>query len=131
MHTLRMHTLRLTLGGIAVLVAAAPAAAQDAQRGKALADQCLACHTVAANEEPGPGPTLAGVAGAKAGTRADFEYSDAFQAAKANGLIWTDAALDRFLANPQAEVPRNKMAYPGVTNAAERADIVAYLKTLK
>jgi cytochrome c len=126
-----MHALRTTLTGIALLAAATGAWAQDAQRGKTLADQCLACHTFSADEEPGPGPSLAGIAGAKAGTRPDFEYSDAFQAAKANGLIWTDAALDRFLANPQGEVPRNKMAYPGIANAGERADIIAYLKTLK
>lgn len=108
-----------------------PSVAQDAARGKALADQCLACHTLTATEDPGPGPTLAGIAGAKAGTRPDFEYSDAFQAANARGLIWSDAALNRFLANPQAEVPRNKMAFPPIASDADRADIVAYLKTLR
>lgn len=114
-----------------VLCAAAPTTAQDVARGQALADQCQACHTLTADEEPGPGPTLAGIAGAKAGTRPNFDYSDAFQAANARGVIWTDAALNRFLADPQGEVPRNKMAFPAITNDADRADIVAYLKTLR
>lgn len=127
-----MQALRITMAAIVVAAATATAAiAQDVQRGKALADQCLACHTFNAGDEPGPGPTLAGISGAKAGTRPDFEYSDAFQAANTKGLIWTDAALDRFLADPQGQVPRNKMAYPGVANATERADIIAFLKTLK
>lgn len=126
-----MHALRITLTAMVLVAGHAIASAQDAQRGQALADQCLACHTLTAAEEPGPGPTFAGIAGAKAATRPDFEYSDAFRAANANGLIWTDAALDRFLANPQAEVPRNKMAFPAVTDAGQRADIIAYLKTLK
>lgn len=126
-----MHVLRTTLTTVAFVAGLGNAIAQDAQRGQALADQCLACHTLTASEEPGPGPTLAGIAGAKAATRPNFEYSDAFQAANAKGLIWTDAALDRFLANPQAEVPRNKMAYPPVTDAGQRGDIIAYLKTLK
>lgn len=133
-----MHaTRRLTVaagviaGGLALLAGAQGAFAQDAARGKTLADQCLACHTLTAGEDPGPGPTFAGIAGAKAGTRPNFDYSDAFQAAKAKGLVWTDAALSRFLANSQSEVPRNKMAYPGIASEADRNDIIAYLKTLK
>lgn len=107
------------------------AAAQDAGRGQTLADQCFACHTETADEEAGPGPSFAGIVGAKAGTRPNFEYSDAFQAASAKGVIWTEAALMRFLANSQSEVPNNKMAFPGIPSETDRADIVAYLKTLK
>lgn len=121
----------LTAVGALALAGAGPLMAQSVARGQALADQCLACHTLTATEEPGPGPTLAGIAGAKAGTRPGFDYSDAFQAANARGLVWTDAALNRFLANSQTDVPRNKMAFPGIANDADRADIVAYLKTLK
>ena len=115
--------LALSFGSLAM--------AQDVSRGEQLTDECLACHSLSADEEPGPAPTLAGVAGATAGTRADFEYSDAFLAAKAKGLVWTDAALDKFLANPQGVVPRNKMAYPPVASPSDRADIIAYLKTLR
>lgn len=127
MRILRTLLISATVAG----AASVPATAQDAGRGQALADPCLACHTVTADEEPGPGPTFAGVAGAKAGTRPGFEYSDAFQAANANGVIWTDAALNRFLANPAGEVKNNKMAYPGIANERDRLDIIAYLKTLK
>lgn len=126
MQIVRTLVIAATLGSFA-----AHAAAQDAARGKALADPCLACHTFNAADEPGPGPTLAGISGAKAGTRPNFEYSDAFQAATARGVIWTDAALNRFLADGQKEVPRNKMAYPGIASDSERLDIIAFLKTLK
>lgn len=115
----------------ALLVAPAVVNAQDAARGKELADQCFACHTETADEEAGPGPTLAGVAGAMAGTRPNFEYSDGFEAAKAKGLVWTDAALSRFLADGQGTVPKNRMAFPAIASEKDRADIVAYLKTLK
>lgn len=115
----------------ATLASVGAVQAQDAARGKQLADPCFACHTETSGEEPGPGPTLAGVAGAKAASRPNFEYSDAFQGAAAKGVVWTDAALDRFLANPEVDVPKNKMAYPGIASAKDRADIVAYLKTLK
>jgi cytochrome c len=123
--------VRIAMGLVLGIAGGGVAAAQDVARGKALVDQCLACHTLSAAEEPGPGPTLAGVAGARAATRPDFEYSDAFLAAGAKGLVWTDAALSRFLANPQGEVPKNKMAFQGIANEGERADIVAYLKTLR
>lgn len=126
-----MQSVRMLAAASAIALAAMPATAQDAARGKALADPCLACHTFNAADEPGPGPTLAGIAGAKAGTRPDFEYSDAFQAANARGVVWTDAALNRFLADGQKEVQRNKMAYPGIANESERLDIIAFLKTLK
>lgn len=115
----------------ALLAAATPVSAQDVARGKALTDPCLACHTLTTAEEPGPGPTFAGISGAKAATRPDFEYSDGFQAANAKGTVWTDAALNRFLADPQGAVPRNKMAYPPIPNEKDRLDIIAYLKTLK
>lgn len=123
---------KILLGALAALtMTAVGAQAQDAARGKELADQCFACHTETADEDPGPGPTFAGVAGSKAGSRPNFEYSDGFQAANAKGLIWTDAALSRFLADSQGTVPKNKMAFPPIPNEKDRADIIAYLKTLK
>ena len=88
--------------------------------------QCAICHKV----EPGKhglGPSLAGVFGAKAGHAAGFRYSPAMKAAD---VTWNQANLDKYLDNPQAVVPGTTMAFAGVKDAAKRAEIIAYLKTL-
>jgi cytochrome c len=74
------------------------------------------------------GPGLKGVVGRKAGTQPDFTYSTAM--AK-SGLTWDDRTLDAFLADPRTALPGTAMAFPGVEDAKDRADLIAYLKTLK
>ncbi len=104
----------------------APATAADA-RPIAFA-QCSSCHSV----EPGRngiGPSLAGVFGAKAGHLGEtYKYSDAL---KASGLTWDEATLDRWLTATAKTVPGTKMVYAGQSDAAKRAELIAYLKTLK
>ncbi|MFS0736802.1 c-type cytochrome [Sphingomonas sp. 1P06PA] len=119
--------MRFILSGLTLLAFAAPAQAQDAAAGKAAFVPCSICHAV----EPGKaklGPSLFGVVGRKVGSDPKFAYSPAL---KAKGGVWTPAALDAFVAAPKTVVPGNKMAYPGVTDAKKRADLIAYLKTLK
>ena len=102
---------------------AAPAG--DAAKGEdAFEDRCTQCHTIGGMAQ---GPNLAGVVGRKAGTSPGFPYTAAL---KASGLTWTPANLERFLAGPQALVPGTAMTVT-VPSAAERANIVAYLATLK
>ena len=62
----------------------------------------------------------------RAGSLPDFSYS---QALKSSALVWDEASLDRFLENPLKAVPGTKMAYAGVKNSQERADLIAYLKS--
>lgn len=88
--------------------------------------QCAICHEVERGQH-GLGPSLAGVFGAKSTHAAGFDYSDAMEAAN---LTWNQATLDRFLANPQGVVPGTTMGFGGEKNAAKRAEIIAYLKTL-
>lgn len=88
--------------------------------------QCAICHKVAPGQH-GLGPSLANVFGAKAGHAAGFSYSPAMEGAN---LTWNQGNLDRFLANPQAVVPGTTMAFAGVKDAAKRAEIIAYLKSL-
>ena len=88
--------------------------------------QCAICHKV----EPGKhglGPSLAGVFGARSAHAGGFNYSDAMKSAN---LTWNQATLDRYLTNPQGVVPGTTMAFAGVKDAAKRAEIIAYLKTL-
>ena len=88
--------------------------------------QCAICHKVAPGQH-GLGPSLANVFGAKSAHAAGFRYSPAMTAAD---LTWNQANLDRYLDNPQAVVPGTTMAFAGVKDAAKRAEIIAYLKTL-
>ena len=108
-----------------------PASAEDdtgdSARGAALFRQCAACHSI----EPGvqlTGPSLAAVWNRRAATVPGFgRYTEGLKHA---GLTWDAATLDRWLARPQAVVPDTTMALPGIENARQRADIVAYLKAL-
>ncbi len=114
------------VAALLMLCASAPARAQDAAAGAAAFLQCADCHSPGADDGVGPG--LKGVAGRPAGKRPNFAYSAAM--AKST-LTWDAATLDRFLAAPQKVVPGTSMAYPGDEDAKERADLVAYLQSLK
>ena len=100
--------------------------AQDAVVGKQAFTQCAACHSVEAVN--GAGPSLQGIFGRKAGSFAGFRYSRALKSA---GIAWDDKNLDAYLTDPQKLVPGNLMPFSGVADAKQRADLIAYLKTVK
>lgn len=109
----------------------APALAQtapDAARGHVLFLQCAACHSAAKDVPNKVGPNLYGIVGAHAGSRAGYSYSPVFQKAD---FTWDEAHLDRFLSKPTEVMPGTKMLFGGIADPAKRADIIAYLKTLK
>jgi cytochrome c len=101
------------------------AAAQDAAAGEKLfQSRCGTCHAFDASKKPGP--SLAHVVGAKAGSNdAGFKYSKALAS---SGQTWDEATLDKYLAAPGKLVPGTSMMI-SVPNATERASILAYLKT--
>ncbi len=94
--------------------------------GKTAFGACRACHAVEKGKT-GIGPSLYGVVGRKAGTLPGFTYSKAMAG---SGLTWDEAALDAFVAAPQAKVPGTRMPYGGLKDAAKRKAIIDYLKTL-
>ena len=47
---------------------------------------------------------------------------------KRSNITWTPEELDKFIADPQMIVPANRMPYAGMTNATDRADLIAYLQ---
>jgi cytochrome c len=96
----------------------------DAARGEARFKDCAACHRLdaGANEV---GPSLHGIFSRKAGELADFRYSPAM---KRSGVSWTAETLDKYLADPQTFIPANRMPYAGISNASDRADLIAYLQ---
>ncbi|HBK91802.1 MAG TPA: cytochrome c family protein [Parvularcula sp.] len=108
----------------AVADAAAPG---DPVKGKRVFLKCLACHSIAMGENK-VGPSLYKIVGAAAGKSENFRYSDALAA---SGVIWTEEALDAYLENPAKNLPGNKMLFPGLPTPQERADVIAYLKSVE
>jgi cytochrome c len=114
----------------ALLLASAPALAQtsgDPAAGEKVFNQCKACHTIEAGKNR-VGPSLHGVVGRPAGSVEGFQYSPAM---KSSGLTWTPEALDKYLTDPKAAVPGNKMAFAGLKKPEDRANVIAYLSQQK
>ncbi|MCA3265148.1 MAG: c-type cytochrome [Azospirillum sp.] len=114
--------------GLPVLTPA-PAQAADAAAGEAAARRlCAACHIFTAEGRRGVGPTLFGLVGRKSGAVEGFRYSTANQNAN---VVWTPEVLDKYLMNPREFMPGTTMAFAGIRNETERANVIAYLQTLK
>jgi cytochrome c len=113
----------------AVMLASAPAFADgDAANGEKVFIKCKACHE---NEQGVSkiGPTLKGIVGRKTASIEGYAYSDAMKAKGAAGQVWDEATLTAYLPDPKAYVPGTKMAFAGLKNPQEVADVIAYLKT--
>ena len=114
---------------VTILHTGAAAFAGDPARGEVVFQKCYACHSVAPDETGLPGPNLAGVVGRRVASEPGFAYSPALVAlAEQGGRIWTEAALDAFLRAPEVVAPGTAMAFIGLRTAAERADVIAFLK---
>jgi cytochrome c2 len=116
----------------AVLLLSMPVAASaagDATKGEAVFKKCKICHQVGPDAKNLVGPIQNGLVGRKAGTVEGFKYSDAMKEAGDKGMVWTEENVDKYLADPKNFIPKNKMAFVGLPDAADRADVIAYLKT--
>lgn len=105
--------------------AATPVAAAGAR--PAVFAQCATCHAVEPGKH-GVGPSLAGVYGTKSADIPGYAFSTAMKNAN---LTWDDATLDEYLTAPMKKVPGTKMAFAGLSDPAKRAEVIAYMKTLK
>jgi cytochrome c len=115
----------LMLAALMALPDAQAEAEGDPARGREIYEsRCIACHSPDANRV---GPMHRGVFGRKAGSLPDYPYSRALKASK---FVWNDDTLDRWLTNPQAFVPGQKMNFK-VAKPEDRADLIAYLKSLQ
>jgi cytochrome c len=115
--------MRKTLGLIAIVLGAGSA---GAQMDPSFA-QCAACHTVAPNQNR-LGPSLYKVVGRPKASVPGFAYSPAMKAQKG---VWSEAELNAYIANPRAKVPGTRMVYPGMSDPAKRARLIAWLKGIK
>jgi len=100
----------------------------DAERGKALFKNCVACHKVGDSAKNGVGPNLNFLFGRVAGSVEGARYSGTMVQMGAEGLIWTSETLDAFIENPRDLVERTRMSFRGVKDPRDRTDILAYLQ---
>ena len=125
----------LAVAGLTVVALTSSALAEgDAAKGKAAFAKCGICHQVGEGAKTLVGPELNGIVGRKAASVADYAmYSAGMKKLGADGWVWTEENIDKWIADPKAMIPDSPMAlaFPGVPDAAERADIIAYLKTQK
>ena len=116
---------------IALLLPASVAAAAeqgDIERGADLWKQCSACHMVGPEAHSRIGPSLNEIFGRRAATVEDFRYSDAMRRAGADGLHWTADKLDNYIENPKTLVTGTRMNFRGLKEAADRRDLLAFLR---
>ena len=121
--------MKIWLAALAALIAL-PAKASDLEsvaRGAELWAKCQACHTLAAGGRHTVGPNLHKLFGSKAGTRPGYRYSDVM---KNSGVIWTEQAIDGFIAATQDFMPGSKM-YGGLAIDQDRIDLIAWLKAVE
>jgi cytochrome c len=99
----------------------------DVAKGEQISRVCGACHNLAKGGPNAIGPDLYGVVGRPKGAHPGFSYSDGM---KAKGGAWTLEDLNHFLWKPPSFIPGTKMTFIGLKKAEDRADLIAYLRTL-
>lgn len=121
---MRVKTIVSAVFLLAPLLITSAHADGDVARGEARFKECAACHRLEAGANE-VGPSLHGIFARKAGELGDFRYSPAMKRSRIN---WTPETLDKYIADPQALIPANRMPYGGMSNPSDRADLIAYLQ---
>ena len=87
--------------------------------------QCQACHVLDA-EQNRVGPHMVGIFGREAGAVDGFNYSPAMAG---SGIVWDDDTIAAYLADPRGYIPGNRMAFAGLRQEKQIADVIAYMKS--
>jgi cytochrome c len=121
-------TKHLMVAAVMTLAAMATAMAQDTPPGQRVFNQCRSCHQVGPTAKNVIGPELNGLIGRTAGSVPGYNYSEAN---KASGIVWTEAVFAEYIKNPKIKIPGTKMAFAGLKDGTQVADLTAYLKAFK
>ena len=125
-----LKSLKLVLSlSVMMLGFAFSASAQDAAAGAKVFKKCAACHTVGDSAKHKIGPQLNDLFERTAGSSEGYNFSKAMRAAGEGGLVWNDDTIAEFLTKPKALVKGTKMSFAGLKKDADKANILAYLKT--
>lgn len=122
----------LGLSAVMLMALAGPAsAAGDAAKGKEAFAKCAICHQVGPGAKTLVGPELNGIVGRKTASVEGYPYSPGMKKLGDDGFVWSEENIDKWIADPKAMLPQSPMAlaFAGVPDADERANIIAYLKT--
>lgn len=103
-------------------------ASADVAKGQNSSKACAACHTFNKGEPARVGPNLWGIVNNKHAHMEGFAYSDAMKAM--HDTNWGYEELNTFLWNPKKHVPGTKMVFAGIKKPADRANVIAYLRSL-
>jgi cytochrome c len=97
-------------------------------RGALVFNRCIGCHASGDAADGGIGPDLRGIVGRRVAAHDGFRYSEALSGL---GGHWTRDTLEEFLRDPAGFAPATEMRVEGIVDASERADLLAYLETLR
>lgn len=119
---------------VATLFSGQMAAAQDADAGKKIFKKCKACHKVGDSAKNGVGPNLNDVVGRVVGSAEGYKYSKTFKAANAAGLVWDEASIADYIADPKKYMKaalddpkaKPKMSFR-LKDEQQRKDVAAYV----
>lgn len=125
---MKLTAFSFAAAGLALALTGTAHAAGDPMKGKVTFMQCAACHKVDASGKSTIGPNLFKVGSRVSGTLPGYNYSPAMKNAR---KPWNDQNLDAYLAAPMSNIPGNKMPYAGLKNPVDRANVIAYLKSLR
>ena len=121
--------IRIILAALGLIGLNTASYSQDAEKGAIVFKKCMVCHTIEDETTKKLGPSLKGLVGRKAASVEGYKYSNAMLAKAAEGVIWDEATLAVYLPDPKGFVPGTKMAFPGLKNPEDVANLIAFLKT--
>jgi cytochrome c len=117
------------LGLLLVLVSVGAVAAQgSAEHGEDIFKKCKVCHDIGEGARNKVGPQLNDIVGRKAASAEGYPYSSDLKALGAQGFVWDEKNIDKYLENPKSLVGKGKMVFPGLKDEQDRKDVIAYLK---
>ncbi len=121
---MKAQVLSASVLAIVMTVSGGTAKAQDVAAGETSFKKCAPCHAIGEGAKNKVGPELNGLNGRKSGAAEGYSYSDAN---KKSGITWDEATFKEYIKDPRAKIPGTKMAFAGIKNEKETADLWAYL----